>query len=269
MTTAPIIALAAALVKLLTKRDLPMPNHMSTIGFPFQGREGFDRLARQAAEFGETIASPGGSYRVWAPGAGAELWAQRNEQGTLIGLNPHFSGKARMRVGLTRRIHYPQSSALDGAFYGWAGAPDEDAESGEFPFVFDTPDYRSYDALSLPRVVTVQLVAFMHSLTAFEHEEAMGASDGWMNWMAPESCIPNGIFTPMAQSLSHRKPRLFSAGAYWRQPGLSIHSPSRLFIGRWSAPLAAKWTLWLTPRWCREPSSKTVSSEERAGYRGE
>ncbi|HLW02210.1 MAG TPA: hypothetical protein VKT82_26380 [Ktedonobacterales bacterium] len=189
-----------------------MPNHMSTIGFPFQGREGFDRLARQAAEFGETIASPGGSYRVWAPGAGAELWAQRNEQGTLIGLNPHFSGKARMRVGLTRRIHYPQSSALDGAFYGWAGAPDEDAESGEFPFVFDTPDYRSYDALSLPRVVTVQLVAFMHSLTAFEHEEAMGASDGWMNWMAPESCIPNGIFTPDGTIIEPPKAEIIFCG---------------------------------------------------------
>lgn len=186
-----------------------MPSHMSTIGFPVQTNQDFERLARQAVASGETIEAPGGSYCVWSPGGGIELWAQRDLQGQLIGLNPHFSGKARMQVGLTGRVQRPQASALDGAFYGWAGAPADEPESGEYPFVFDAPDYRAYDALQLPTVGMVQLAAFAHHLTAVKNERAMR---GWMRSMAPESCIPSGTFRPGGGTIDPPKAEVIFCG---------------------------------------------------------
>ncbi len=189
-----------------------MPSHMSTIGFPIQGREDFATLARQTIELGESVASPGGSYCVWAPGEGTELWVQRDEQDNLIGLNPHFSGKAHMQVGLTRRINRPGDSALDGAFYGWAGALAENPASGKYPFVFDAPDYRRHDALQLPRVVTVQLAAFAYNLTAFDNEEAMYSGKSRIGQMAAESCIPSGTFTPDGKTIDPPKAEVILYG---------------------------------------------------------
>jgi hypothetical protein len=189
-----------------------MPSHMSTIGFPVKTNQDFDRLANQAVQFGETMEPPDGSYCVWSPGEGIELWAQHDPQGHLIGLNPHFSGKARMQVGLTRRVQRPRASALDGAFYGWAGAPEDEPASGEYPFVFGAPDYRAHDAWQLPKVVTAQLAAFAHNLTAVENEQAMCASGGWMSSMAPESCIPSGTFLPGGGTIDPPKAEVIFCG---------------------------------------------------------
>lgn len=191
-----------------------MPSHMSTIGFPVQTNQDFNHLARQTIESGETIESPGGAYRVWAPGEGVELWTQHDEGDNLIGLNPHFSGQARMQVGLTRRVNRPRGSALDGAFYGWANPRDLNARlpPGDYPFVFDTPDYRTHDALQLPRVVSVQLVGFVHRLSAFDDEQAMRASDSWMKSVAPESCIPSGTFTPDGKTIDPPKAEVILCG---------------------------------------------------------
>lgn len=174
-----------------------MPSHFSTIGFQAQTREDFSRLAMQAARAGRKVEVPGqGSYLVWSPGERIELWAQINQQGQLIGLNPHFNGGAVMQVGLARRISRPNDTELDGAFYGWAGVPANDPQGGAYPFVFDAPDYRIYDALQLPKVANIQLAAFAHEMNTYKNEEAFRASE---SRMAAESCIPSGTFHPGPQ----------------------------------------------------------------------
>lgn len=191
-----------------------MPSHMSTLGFLVQAREDFVGLARQTVGVGSRIEVSGpGSYQVWSPGEGIELWAQLDQRGEVIGLNPHFSGETRMRAGLIRRISRPRDSALDGAFYASANPPEDNPAHGAYPFVFDTPDYRAYDALQLPEIIPVQLAAFAHSLKAFDDEQAMRASDGGgIGSMAAESCIPSGTFTPDGKTIDPPKAEVIFCG---------------------------------------------------------
>lgn len=171
-----------------------MPSHLSAVGFLVKSREDFSSLAIHVAKSGQMVKAPGhGSYRAWSPGEGIELWAQVTQQGQVIGLNPHFNGKAVMPVGLSKRILRPDDTELDGAFYGWAGAPEDDIEMGSYPFAFDVPNYRMNDALQLPQRANVQLAAFAHEIKCYENEEAFRATG---NMMAVESCIPCGTFHP-------------------------------------------------------------------------
>jgi hypothetical protein len=171
---------------------------MSSIGFPFSTNEEFADLAMTAATQGKPVQVSGGTYYRWSPGAGVELWAQADQDGRLIGLNPHFGGAARMRVGLIERIAREHDSALDGAFYGWADPEENDPENGQYPFAFDLPDFKRHGRLALPAIVSVQLAAFAHSLSAFESDEAFRSGETHM--MAAESCIPSETFSSPPQS---------------------------------------------------------------------
>jgi hypothetical protein len=177
-----------------------MPNHMTTLGFRASTNDEFADLAMIAATQGERVQVSGGTYYRWSPGAGVELWAQADQDGRLIGLNPHFGGAARMRVGLIERVAREHDSALDGAFYGWADPEENDLENGQYPFAFDLPDFKGHDGLALPAIVTVQIAAFAHNLSAFESDEAFHAHEPGEMKMAAESCIPSGTFSSPPQS---------------------------------------------------------------------
>jgi hypothetical protein len=171
-----------------------MPSHMSTLGFQIGSPQDFSDLARWAAKEGKVIELPDGEmYIVWSSGDGIELWTQVDQRGDLIGMNPHFSGDARMQTGLTSRFRRSDDGPLDGAFSGQAGVSGDNPENGLYPFAFDAPDFRVSDGLQLPTVVTVQLAGFAHELKAFADEQALRARG---SRMAVESCIPSGTFTP-------------------------------------------------------------------------
>jgi hypothetical protein len=174
--------------------EADVPSHFSTIGFPTDSPEDFERIALEAAEHGETIPVADGSYIRWRAGAGAELWVQLDRERNIIGLLPHFSGQGVMVVGLTERITGPDSTDLEGAFHGWANPASDDPANGDFPFVFDSPDFARHAGLGLPLTVDVQLAAFAHDLTAYPDEEAY--YDGQTSDMkfAAESFFPAGLF---------------------------------------------------------------------------
>src|SRR4051794_40174333 len=88
-----------------------MPNHMTTLGFAASAEQDVAQLAMIAARQGQPLPGNGGTYYRWSPGAGIELWAQADPDGRIIGLNPHFAGVARMRVGLIERIAREGDSA--------------------------------------------------------------------------------------------------------------------------------------------------------------
>jgi len=137
-------------------------SHMTSIGFPAQSVDEFKVLAKRAVtQAAQTITIPGiGYYRQWSPGAGVELWVDVNQQIQILGLNPHFDGKARMRVKLVNRVLHPKDTVLEGAFYGWANPQSGATTEGDYPFCFSAPDYRLHDKMTLPSEVTVQLAAF-------------------------------------------------------------------------------------------------------------
>jgi hypothetical protein len=171
-----------------------MPSHMTALGFPITTEQDFRHYVYQATEFGQKIETRNGSYTLWEVGEGIELWVQTNLHRRLIGMNPHFSGSARMRAGLTSRIPRYEHSILDGAFHAWAEPSEDDPEHGVYPFVFDVPDYDTYDWLSLPTIAVVQIAAFAHELQCFENEDEYMAAQGATLKFAEESFVPSGLF---------------------------------------------------------------------------
>ncbi len=172
-----------------------MPGHMTTLGFPVTTEKDFRHYVFEASEFGQKIESPNGSYTLWALGNGIELWVQTNLHKRIIGMNLHFSGHSRMKVGLSKRIVRIRQSILDGALYAWADPQRDNPESGHYPFVFDLPDYDLHNDVPIPSIASIQLAAFAHELQGFESEGAyMAAQSSGMRWAA-ESFIPSGLFT--------------------------------------------------------------------------
>jgi hypothetical protein len=179
-----------------------MPSHLTDIGFLINTEEEYLVLAQHAFEHGELFTMARGSYFRWSPGAGVELWGQLNSEHECIGLNPHFTGAGRMRVGLTVKLETPASSPLDGAFHGWAEPSSEDAESGWYPFVFDTPDFCRYESVEPPCIVEAQIAAFAHEVTAYASKEALSSanSKGEGLHLADIAFIPMGLFTTQLEA---------------------------------------------------------------------
>ena len=191
-----------------------MASHMSAIGFPVATPTDFGNLAVQSAKSAQqNFSVPGvGSYRLWSPGNGVELWAQLDKENKLIGLHPHFSGRARMQVQLVKRVAHPKDTVLDGAFYAWANPHNGTTTDGDYPFCFSSPDHRLHDNLKLPAEASVQLAAFPDRLYAYDDEKQMRSSGHWTKDMAPESCIPSGTFHPKTGTLDPPNPDIMFCG---------------------------------------------------------
>src|SRR6185369_17635907 len=121
-------------------------SNLSDIGFPTPDEQAINEMIMHVLEVAKPIKSSHGFYLIYTDSSGAEIYLQGNFKEELVGFNPHFSGKGRRRVLLTRAIER-DSSELDGGFHAWANPPEEASESGDYPFVFDVPDFRMIENL--------------------------------------------------------------------------------------------------------------------------
>jgi hypothetical protein len=135
-------------------------SNLSDIGFPTPDEQAVNEMIMHVLESAQPVQNPRGFYLRYADPSGAEIYLQGSFEQELIGFNPHFAGASRRRVGLVRAIER-DSSPLDGGFYAWANPTTEDVEqSGEYPFVFDAPDFRAIEEKEFPRLAEIQLTAF-------------------------------------------------------------------------------------------------------------
>jgi hypothetical protein len=173
-----------------------MVNHLSTIGFPLRSKDDFISLAQDVAGAGKAIQTKAGNYYHCAMECGAELWVQINSESEFVGMNPHFRGESRVKVGLTAQVVGKETLEMDGAFHGWA-EPGKNPEEGSYPFLFDTPDFHTHGGIGLPTTRAVQVAAFAHEFNAFESKEAYDRAgvEGEFQ-MASQSFIPAGLFHP-------------------------------------------------------------------------
>lgn len=171
-------------------------SNLSDIGFSVNTEEEFTVLLERSVESGQKLETKGGMYVRNADLSGAELWLQFESEGDLIGMNPHFRGQSRLAVSLERPIHRPQSH-LDGGWVAWVNPSDPlDPESGDFPIVFDCPDFR-LRSVSYPGGCTIQLTAFSQEISFFPSEEAfVKAQEQEDIPFAPQSFIPVGLIGP-------------------------------------------------------------------------
>jgi hypothetical protein len=177
-----------------SKREVQQQmSHLSSIGFPVHSLEDFKALAERIYERGEVIPATKGLYVGFTDSSGAELYVQQNKGQQLTGMNPHFQGQGRLKVCLTRTIER-KGNDLDGALYGWADpTKDDDPDSGQYPFVFDVPDFYAFETIKFPSTINVQIAAFAHQLSLYASEQAFYAAK---SDFAVESFIPSGLFTP-------------------------------------------------------------------------
>jgi hypothetical protein len=177
-----------------------MVSHYSTIGMPLASEEDVNALIQRVFTVGERVAAPIGEYRRWSDPSGAEAWLQLGAKNEFMGMNPHYAGRSAVTVGLTARLASAGPSELDGSFHGWADPAGEAPDSGCYPFVFDTPDYRLHDGLPLPARTQVQIAAFAHEISAFETVAAFEASQTGELKYGSQSFIPSGLFRPTDDS---------------------------------------------------------------------
>ena len=171
-------------------------SNLSDIGFSVSTQEEFTILLERAVESGQKLETAGGLYVRNVDLSGAELWLQFEADGDLIGMNPHFRGKSRVPVALERPVRREQSH-LDGGWLAWVNPSDpHDPESGDFPFVFDCPDFE-LNPVSYPGSYDIQLTAFSQEITFFPGEDAfMKAQQEEEIPFASQSFIPVGLIGP-------------------------------------------------------------------------
>jgi len=159
-------------------------------------------------ELAETVPCPQGFYLKFADASGAEIWVQGNFEQELIGFNPHFAGKSKRRVGLTRTIER-ESSELDGGFHAWAeSGEDKIVDSGEYPFVFDVPDFRTIEKINFPQIREIQLTAFAsNDFKIYKSEKDYYDAQDSEPKFASKSFIPSGLFTPDEEAAASKPPR--------------------------------------------------------------
>lgn len=171
-------------------------SNLSDIGFSVTTQEEFTVLLERSVESGQKLETTGGLYVRNVDLSGAELWLQFETGGDLIGMNPHYRGRSRVPVALERPIKREQSH-LDGGWLAWANPSDpHDHESGDFPFVFDCPDFQ-LNTVSFPGSYEIQLTAFSQEIKFFPDEEAfVKAQESEEIPFASQSFIPVGLIGP-------------------------------------------------------------------------
>jgi hypothetical protein len=172
-----------------------MASHFSAIGFEAGAVDDLQGLAETLARRAERVDTPKGHYLRWRGAGGEEVWLQLDADGTVVGMNPHFTGRSSVRVGLTAVVRRASETFMDGAFRAWADPPDDDAGRGAYPFIFDTPDFGAYANLELPALAEAQIAAFAHQVWVFASPEAFRASQPGDAAVASWSFIPSGLFT--------------------------------------------------------------------------
>jgi hypothetical protein len=125
------------------------------LGFAPLDAEAFGTLLDTAAEAGEDLNAPGGSYVLWGPKPGVELWVQVGKKDEILGMNPHFHGEGRVTATYIR-VHGNATNPLEGAI--------EFTVDG-VPVVADAPDLaRIRHRLAAGTPLNVQLVVFAATL---------------------------------------------------------------------------------------------------------
>lgn len=167
-------------------------SNLSDIGFPVRGEQDVNEMIMQVLGNVVEIRCHNGFYLRFSDSSGAELYLQGNFDQELIGFNPHFSGKSRRTISLTQAIER-DSSELDGGFHAWAN-PSGDA--GEYPFVFNSPDFRAVHIHEFPKIVEIQLTAFAsNDFKIFANEQDYYEDQEGETKFAARSFIPSGLFS--------------------------------------------------------------------------
>lgn len=169
-------------------------SNLSDIGFPTPDEQAVNEMIMHVLEVAKPFETARGFYLVYTDSSGAEIYLQGNFNQELVGFNPHFAGKSRRVVSLTQAIER-DSSELDGGFHAWANPPEGLSDSGDYPFVFDVPDFRTVEIAEFPKVTEIQLTAFAsNDFKVFaDEDDYQNAQESELKY-ASKMFVPVGLF---------------------------------------------------------------------------
>jgi len=169
-------------------------SNLSDIGFPTPDEAAINEMIMHVLEVAKPSQTPRGFYLKYTDSSGAEIYLQGNFNQELVGFNPHFAGKSRRVVSLTKMIER-DSSELDGGFHAWANPQNGVSAEGDYPFVFDVPDFRAVEIEAFPKAVEIQLTAFgSNDFKLFSNEEDYQNSQESELKYASKMFVPVGLF---------------------------------------------------------------------------
>ena len=175
-----------------------VPSHYSSLGFDFPTQAEFEQFTEDVAASAQPIETRHGSYLRWTSQSRAELWLQVNKHGELVGAHPHYAGDSSISIRATEHVRRPDDTVLDGAFHAWANPTV--AGEGDYPFVFDCPNFHQVSGTALPAEGSAQMVGFAHEVKSFESPEHYAMEQTGEVKFASRSFIPAGLFGESGQA---------------------------------------------------------------------
>jgi len=169
-------------------------SNLSDIGFPVSNEHDVNQVIMDIMPHLKRIdCGSTGIYYKFEDESGAQIFLQTNSAQEIIGFNPAFAGESKRTVKIEEQIER-DTSDLDGAFRCIANpGPSSDSE---YPFVFDTPDFRTYSDLKIPSEVQLSLTAFAsNDLEIYEDEFSYSEKQAGDAKVASKSFIPSGLIT--------------------------------------------------------------------------
>ena len=180
-----------------------MTDHFSVIGFKTASAEELADIVSRLPE-SEAYSQPCGPgyYYRWQSDAGSELWVHLakqidggDEQFSIVGVTPFFSGDGRVPVRVIKKRQRPADNAFEGAVFVEI-APGNKQHQCATVALLDLVDYAVWANRAGPFLAEAQIAAFPHQLTIFANEEAFEAAQATEELkFAPESLFASGLFT--------------------------------------------------------------------------
>lgn len=174
-------------------------------------RSEWDALLQRVRNGGDRLdILGGGAYLRWSLGEGVEFWFQLDANDRVIGFNPHFAGRGRVRFGAVE-LRAGQVGTFDGSLYGWVDPAADPPHKGVCPLLVDIPDALLIrKQVAVPAIVTLQIAAFAHELKCFLDESAYETALAGQPHLASEALIPTGLFSPKGDLVVERAQALFT-----------------------------------------------------------
>lgn len=173
-------------------------SNLSDVGFPVRGQQDVNELIEAVLRRVERVPCSHGYYLRFTDISNAQLYLQANDADELVGFNPHFDGQSRLSFGILEAVE-GENSELDGSFYGWLnplGGGENDELTGDFPLVFDVPDFRINQIEKFPHLCRIQLTAFaapdfqiFETAQDFRENQQTGFEK-----LEVQSFVPSGLF---------------------------------------------------------------------------
>ena len=171
-----------------------MASHFECIGVSGEPRTFFDFID-EVAKNGIRKPTFRGDYIQYLDPSGAETWLQLDKGMSVLGINPHYATALSVPCEITNLVDLDYGSPLDATLHAWVNPRYGDDLQGDYPLVFDCPDYWLQVPIQFPIRCGIQFAAFASEVSYYSSSAEFKASQvGRDTSLGDQALIPVGLF---------------------------------------------------------------------------